>query len=56
LFPACFPPSGNTAPMLVFDKVGDRHYLSEVWMPGLDGFLLQARAEQHSHRLVKGKK
>lgn len=46
----------STGAMLVFDKVGDRHYLSEVWMPDADGYLLQARPEQHTHNVVKAKK
>jgi hypothetical protein len=32
---------------LVFDKVGDKHYLSEVWMPGEDGYLLPPTKEAH---------
>ncbi len=34
---------------VVFDKVGDVYYLSEVWMPGSDGFLLHAAKEKHTH-------
>ncbi len=38
---------------LVFDKVGDTYYLSEVWMPGEDGFLLYAAKGKHTHTLIK---
>ncbi len=37
---------------LVFDKVGDKYFLSEVWLPGLDGFLLRATKEKHEHVVV----
>jgi hypothetical protein len=41
---------------VVFDKVGDMYYLSEVWMPGSDGFLLTATKEKHTHVKVKATK
>ena len=34
---------------LVFDKVGDTYTLSEVWVPGEDGFLVHATKETHTH-------
>ncbi len=37
---------------LVFDKVGEEHWLSEVWMPGQDGFLVRASTEEHQHDVV----
>jgi hypothetical protein len=40
---------------LVFDKVGDRYLLSEVWFPGKDGFLVLSTAEAHGHRVMGGK-
>ena len=38
---------------LVFDEITptDRH-LSEVWMPGKDGFLVRATSEKHEHAVV----
>jgi len=38
---------------LVFDEVTptDRH-LSEIWMPGTDGFLVRATSEKHEHAIV----
>jgi hypothetical protein len=38
---------------LVFDKVGDLSYLSEVWIPGSDGYLLHSTKEKHTHVKVK---
>jgi len=37
---------------LVFDKVGDKHYLSEVWVADEDGFLLRGTEEEHQHDIV----
>lgn len=41
---------------LVFDKVGDQHYLSEVWAPNEDGYLLHVTRGKHSHVHVKFEK
>jgi hypothetical protein len=39
---------------LVFDKVGQVYYLSELWLPGAeDGFLLHITKEPHTHVNVK---
>ena len=38
---------------LVFDKVGETYYLSELWTPGDDGFLLHSTRERHSHAVVR---
>ena len=37
---------------LVFDIVGDRHVLSEVWLPGGDGVLVHVTPKEHSHETV----
>lgn len=37
---------------LVFDTVGDKHILSEVWLPGQDGYLLRPAKEAHEHDVV----
>lgn len=37
---------------LVFDKVGDRSLLSEVWIPGGDGYLVRGTAEEHQRVVV----
>ncbi len=47
--------SADTA-RLVFDKVGNKSYLSEVWIPGEDGFLLIGTKGKHSHVVVRGSK
>jgi len=39
---------------LVFDQVGEERYLSEVWIPGMDGLLLRATSERHKHESVEG--
>ena len=39
---------------LVFDQVGQDRFLSEVWMPGIDGLLVRATSEQHQHQAVEG--
>jgi len=41
---------------VVFDKVGDQYYLSEVYLPGMDGFAFKGAPGQHSHQTVKAKK
>ena len=47
-------PVGDTH--IVFDKVADAYYLSEVWLPGEDGYLVYAAKGQHTHQTVKGHK
>jgi hypothetical protein len=37
---------------LVFDKVGENFSLSEVWIPGSDGYVLSTTAKQHEHRVI----
>jgi len=37
---------------LVFDTIGQTYYLSEIWIPGQDGFLLNSTKEKHEHRIV----
>jgi hypothetical protein len=44
----------DAEPELVFDKIGGRYFLSEVWLPGLDGYLLLGTQEQHDHRILGG--
>jgi len=38
----------------VFDKIDGKMVLSEVWMPGKDGFLLVATKVPHEHAVVGG--
>jgi len=44
----------DSEPELVFDKVGGKLLLSEVWLPGLDGYLLLATAAEHDHAVHGG--
>jgi hypothetical protein len=37
---------------VVFDVVGDKYVLSEVWMPGLDGFIVATTKVAHRHKIV----
>ena len=37
---------------IVFDKVGDAHFLSEVWVPGQDGLLVHSTEGSHGHESV----
>ncbi len=37
---------------LVFDKIGQTHVLSELWIPGQDGFVLNAPTGQHEHEVI----
>ncbi len=41
---------------IVFDVVGNDHYLSEVRIADTDGYLLKATPGMHTHALVKGTK
>ncbi len=34
---------------IVFDVVGNDHFLSEVYIPGADGYLIKATPGQHTH-------
>jgi hypothetical protein len=38
---------------LVFDKEGDTYFLSELWFPAMDGFLLGGEPMRHTHVTVK---
>ena len=40
---------------LVFDKVGEICYLSEIWIPGEDGYLLFAAKGIHTHKVLNVK-
>ena len=43
-------------PDVVFDEVNGSYFISEVWLPGTDGFLLGGIKEEHKHRRVQGAK
>jgi hypothetical protein len=44
----------DAEPEIVFDKVGGKYLLSEVWLAGEDGNLLLSTKEQHDHRILGG--
>lgn len=39
---------------LVFDKLGTLVHLSEVWIPGEDGYMLLGSKERHDHVVLGG--
>lgn len=41
-------------PEFVFDKRDEQLKLSEIWLPGQDGYLMLITAEDHAHRVVGG--
>ncbi len=41
---------------IVFDLVGNDHFLSEVYIPGMDGYLIKATPGKHTHAHIKARK
>lgn len=41
---------------VVFDVVGNDHYLTEIYIAGEDGYLIRGAEGKHTHSTVKGKK
>ncbi len=37
---------------VVFDKMGDQYFLSEIWIPGVDGFDLHNTTQKHEHQII----
>ena len=48
--------SQSNSMSLVFDTVGGHSYLSEVWIPGREGYLVRATTEAHEHSVVNSAK
>jgi len=46
--------SESTKAQVVFDKVGEKRVLSEVYLPGSDGFQLAGTKGEHTHEKVSG--
>ena len=44
----------DTDPELIFDKIGGKLLLSEVWLPDADGYLLLNTPVDHEHRVLGG--
>jgi hypothetical protein len=40
---------------LVFDKVGETYILSEIWIPGQDGYMVALTKGPHQHKVVSVK-
>ena len=45
-----------SGPELIFDKVNGKLYLSELFVPGEDGYLVLSTKAKHTHESVKGAK
>ncbi len=41
---------------VIFDKIGEISTLSEIWLPGDDGYLVSTTKEPHTHKTVHMKK
>lgn len=41
---------------LVFDVVGGTYFLSEIWIPGEDGYLFLATKGKHEHKVINVKR
>jgi hypothetical protein len=37
---------------VVFDKVGEQRFLSEIWIPGQDGLQVRGTTQAHKHESV----
>lgn len=46
--------SDSPKPQVVFDKVGDKRVMSEVYIPGIDGYQVAGTKSAHSHQKVAG--
>ncbi len=49
-------PRSASEAMVVFDVADANHYLSEIYMPGMDGFQVPGSPAQHTHMSVKAHK
>jgi hypothetical protein len=47
--------TGAKESKVVFDKVEGKHYLSEVHIPGMDGFLVGIAKGKETHEVLPGK-
>jgi hypothetical protein len=49
-------PKPGEEPMVVFDKVDNDHYFSELYLAGTDGYAVQGARGEHTHVQLKAKK
>ena len=47
--------TGSAKAQIAFDITDGKHYLSEVHIPGTDGYAFQGASGQHSHAIVTQK-
>jgi hypothetical protein len=47
--------TGAKEPTVVFDRIGNKRYLSEVHIPGSDGFLVGIIKGEEKHEVLTGK-
>jgi hypothetical protein len=47
--------TGSDQPTIVFDKVEGKSYLSEIHIPGGDGYLVGIAKGKETHEVLKGK-
>jgi hypothetical protein len=45
-----------TTAEFVFDAVQGSYMLSELWLPGADGYLISAMKQPHTHQVIKAEK
>ncbi len=48
-------PKPGEEPVIVFDKVDNDHYFSELYLPGRDGYAVQGAKGEHTHVQLKAK-
>jgi hypothetical protein len=49
-------PRDIAQPEAVFDNTGTQNYLSEIYIPATDGFLIQGAPGNHTHKKIKATK
>jgi len=52
---ASLMPGMPDKPEVVFDKIGDKYVLAEIWIPGEDGYAITMTKAKHEHKVVIGK-
>ncbi len=52
---ASFITGGGGGSYVVFDKIGDKYVLAEIWTAGADGYAVNMTKAKHEHRIVKAK-
>lgn len=48
-------PKPGSEPVIVFDKVDNDHYFSELYLPGRDGYAVLGAKGEHTHVQLKAK-